>query len=58
MLHSEMIVVKLVGKNYKKEEIQMNSIKVRKWFAIQCINNKKFENKYYEISENDEIEKV
>ena len=53
-----MIVVKLVGKCYKKDEIQMNSVKVRKWFAIQCINNKCFENKYYEISENDEIEKT
>jgi len=53
-----MIVVKLVGKSYKKDEIQMNSIKVRKWFAIQCIKNMSFENKYYEISEKDEIEKA
>ena len=53
-----MIVVKLVDKCYKKDEIQMNSVKIRKWFAIQCINNKCFENKYYEISENDEIEET
>ena len=53
-----MIVVKLVGKEYRKDEIQKNSIRVRKWFAIQCIKNMSFENKYYEIPENEEIEKT
>ena len=51
-----MIVVKIVGKTYKKDELQTNSIIVRKWFATQCINKKEFNQKYHVISEDDAIE--
>ena len=52
-----MLIVKLVGKKYDKEELQENSIKVRKWFAIKCIQKETLDKKHYEISENDNIEK-
>ena len=52
-----MIIVKIIGKQYNKNELQENSVKIRKWFAIQCMNNKVFNDKYYEFSENDDIEK-
>ena len=53
-----MIVVKIIGKTYKKEELQENSVKIRKWFALQCLNKQEFKQKYYEISDNDEIEQA
>ena len=52
-----MIVVKLVGEKYDKGKLQENSIRIRKWFAIQCIEKKNLDLKYYEISENDDIDK-
>ena len=50
-----MIVIKLIGKTYNKNEIQENSVMVRKWFALQCMANRKFDLKYYEIEENNDI---
>ena len=51
-----MIVVKLVGKKYNEEELQENSIIIRKWFILQCRKKKKFSEKYYDILENNDIE--
>ena len=52
-----MIVVKIIGKQYKKEELQENSVLIRKWFVIQCKKKKEFSEKYYDIYENNDIEK-
>ena len=52
-----MLIIKLIGEKYDKDKLQENSVKVRKWFVVNCINKTKFENKYFEISENDDIEK-
>ena len=51
-----MIVIKIVGKTYKKDELQRNSVIIRKWFATQCINKKELNQKYHTISDNDAIE--
>ena len=51
-----MIIVKIKGEKYDSEKLQENSVKVRKWFAIKCIQNYEFKEKYYEISENNKIE--
>ena len=51
-----MIVVKIIGKRYSKEELQENSILIRKWFVIRCRTKKEFSEKYYNISENNDIE--
>ena len=52
-----MIVVKIIGKQYKKEELQENSVLIRKWFVIQCKKKKEFSEKHYDIYENNDIEK-
>ena len=52
-----MIVVKLIGKKYNENEIQENSVKIRKWFILQCRAKKTFSEKYYAIPENNNIEK-
>ena len=51
-----MIIVKIIGKKYSKEELQENSKLIRKWFVIQCKMKKDLSEKYYNISENDDIE--
>ena len=51
-----MLIVKIVGKKYSKEELQENSIIIRKWFAVRCIENITFDEKYYEINEVSQLE--
>ena len=53
-----MIIVKIVGKIYKKEELQENSVKIRKWFALQCMNKQELNQKYYEISDVEKLEQT
>ena len=52
-----MIVVKIKGKSYKKEERESNSKIIRKWFINGCIENKAFSEKYYCIENVEEVEK-
>ena len=53
-----MKVIKLVGKEYRKDEVAKNALIVKKWFVIQQIGKKDMSNKYHNISvpENVEIE--
>ena len=51
-----MLIVKLIGVKYDKKKLQENSVKIRKWFATECMKNNDFGKKYYEINENDDIE--
>ena len=51
-----MIVIKLIGEKYDKNKLQENSVKIRKWFAMECINKNEIKGKYHEISENNDIE--
>lgn len=51
-----MLIIKLIGEKYDKKKLQENSVKIRKWFAIECMKNNNFGKKYYEINENDDIE--
>ena len=43
-----MLIIKLIGEKYDKKKLQENSVKIRKWFAIECMKNNNFEKKYYE----------
>lgn len=52
-----MLVIKILGKQYDKNELQENSIIIRKWFAIRCIEKLTFTDKYYEIKEINKVEK-
>ena len=55
-MNFRMIIVKIIGKQYRKDELQENSMLIRKWFVVQCKMKKEFSEKHYDISENNDIE--
>ena len=56
IMNFRMIIVKIIGKQYRKDELQENSMLIRKWFVVQCKMKKEFSEKHYDISENNDIE--
>ena len=52
-----MLVIKIAGKKYLKEELEENSKIVRKWFAVKCMEKFTFADKYYCIENIEAVEK-
>ena len=53
-----MRIVKLIGKKYDAEKLEENSKIVRKWLVIKQINKEELTEKYYDINDCDEINKL
>ena len=52
-----MKVIKIIGKVYSPDEIEINSRIVRKWLSAAQILKKNISGKYHEINDIEEVEK-
>ena len=51
-----MKVIKIIGKKYRKEEVEENALIVKKWYIIQQIKKNDLQGKYHEIKNVEENE--
>ena len=52
-----MLVVKILGKRYDKNELEQNSIIVRKWFICKQLEKEEIVGKHHVITDIPEVEK-